>query len=278
MPVIKCPSSRNPNRVWFQFATGLSAALLLQVGCSSGSVEFTDVEDIGTISSATWHSGPDITIYRLSSSGTLSGQDSRFLQSITLSTQRQNCNAERDYLEAWEQATLELLEASDNESDAEAVCAGMGTFLDQYIEAIELRSETDRYIVFNFIEAGSLDERTYPLVTPSEASDDDHAIGFLSYRDPEGSLSDYYYALKEAWRPDTCVFDQDTLESYTWNGDRWTFDSGTVTIDTIMFEEGAHGTFEGTLTDQDGQGAGSASGSFESEFCDRGDGYQLFRP
>ncbi len=230
----------------FACTLALMGACTLWMGCP-GSVSFTDLEKFGNVSSAVWME-QDMT----------SGAYEFNYQAFVLSPTPGLCRAYENAYEEYEARLQDLADAEDGDAQCEAWQSAYAALSD-YLGKFTNDGNTMMTLYFSDDEAFATEPSDGEYAGDHEAVDR-FDLSLTRYND------DYYDVIAENFVVTDGICIGDTYGALLDATDLYVSDGGTATVthkgDTKIAVE-----FDATLTDEEGEAAGDASGDFTASYC-----------
>ncbi|MBM4369439.1 MAG: hypothetical protein FJ102_24715 [Deltaproteobacteria bacterium] len=245
--------------------------MFLLLGCAS-----IAIDDAGLFPALSAFSYPSWDVEGIGPSGREASATSMSTDhAVSFTDATLGCIRAQGYQAAWNDASEALLDASDDGTDAEAMCEGMPDFLDRMDEANRNYPAEMQRLSFGFCVEGGDDASCGGDVEPGE-----YALGEQAdMGGGEGSVYGYYWrdrqaeepALADYWVEEDCGFDFISMSEDDENDGEDSYQiEGTITI-TGGDGQVLAGSWEGTLAaSEEGQGLDGAetSGTFSTTRCD----------
>ncbi len=175
------------------------------------------------------------------------------------------CADAADTLSALGTASVDLLGASANGTDAAALCESVPAWLDALARVDALRANGEVRLTLGYCVgdacSGPIAATEYPFGDTSSSQ----WTGTLTYTDPAFADGAYERA-GLAWNVDACGFDADFLEAEGAAHDQWVAVDGAITFENAAAQH-VVGSLAGDFDDTHGNTA-AVSGSFTADVCE----------
>lgn len=175
------------------------------------------------------------------------------------------CRDAAETLETLAAASADLLGASADGTDQQALCEAVPSWLDALAEVDDRRANGEVRLSLGYCVgencSGQVETPSYPFGDTSNAS----WTGLLTYTDAEYADGSYARAAA-AWNVDACAFDADAVEAEAEAIDQWVASDGDIYFSTATAQH-LVGQIDGSFADTHGNTA-TVTGSFTADVCE----------